>query len=68
MILLIVYLVGVIISYLLFRYDFRKTFNNWTIGDRNLIIFLSVIGSWAAVIAGIASLLSNISNKKPAKW
>lgn len=61
----IVYLVGYILSYLVFRYNER---NCWTIGLRTEALFFSFF-SWLIVfISLILYILEAYKSKRPATW
>jgi hypothetical protein len=70
MALILIYLLGCVVSYLVGRWVMITRFDDkWTAGYRIFFIVLS-FGSWAALIGHLAvlgiSLLSD--NNKPAKW
>jgi len=44
-----VYLVGYVVSYLLFRWCVRRNFQTWTKGDRAHVLILSAL-SWITVL------------------
>ena len=75
LLIILIYLVGCILTYLLFRYDWKKTFNNrWTIGDRRFALTIS-IGSWIGVVVGLSIIIPKfimrnykVDSNKPAKW
>lgn len=66
----IIYLSGLILSYLLTKKLFKTAFGTWTEGDRILSITLSLIFSWLAVITTLILLTIEyiMNNDKPASW
>jgi len=71
---IILYLIGCILSYLLYRDDWTYTFNEWTVGDRRRAIAVSIF-SWLTVIIGLSYYVDNHckfnfrkDNNKPSKW
>ena len=57
-------------GYLLLRLAFRTGFEEWSIGDRRLVILLSLTGP-AAVLAGAivaVTVFLQCSSDRPAKW
>lgn len=69
MLYLIIYLIGCIISYPLFKYIVLQGSElRWTRGDRAMALISSLL-SWLSVVASLASLLaSSTDSDKPAKW
>lgn len=62
---LILYIIGAIISYYLFRFDMKKI-DAWDYQAFTISIIISLL-SWLGVIVGIIALLDNIKTKPP-KW
>jgi len=58
-----IYLSGYICSYLLGRYDYRKSNRQWTVGNRKGVLIFCIF-SWIAFIA----IFIGLENNKPAKW
>ena len=67
---LIVYLIGYVVHYYLFRYYSKKTYKylEWEWSDVLINIFIS-LGSWVSVITTlIVCSKITINNTKPPKW
>jgi uncharacterized membrane protein len=65
---ILVYLIGCVIGYIMFRADFKKSVGVWTVGDRFAGIVLSIL-SWITVIVGILIIWEDsFDTNKPAKW
>jgi hypothetical protein len=62
------WLSGVVATYFLARHDIMGC-GEWSVGDRNLVIIISIF-SWVGLICGLlVILLKKITNNdRPAKW
>lgn len=69
MIVLGIYLLGYIFGYVLFKYNHRRDYGEWTKGSRKIALFSSIF-SWFTVIIQIIefALSSTGEDNKPAKW
>lgn len=69
MIALYIYLIGCPLSYLYLRYGIRKTFGEWTLGDRYFGI-LAFLFSWVGIIATYFTYIvdGNAKYNKKVKW
>jgi hypothetical protein len=80
MLVVIIYLIGVVLSYLIHRWDWKHKFNEWTVENRKFALRMATI-SWLGVIPMIVIIIfDRISeicdsndddipdNKRPAKW
>lgn len=66
-ILVILYLAGCFVSYVLDRWAVKRLFGNWAKSDRVNAIAYSVL-SWASVLAGLITISIMQKNDNPAKW
>ncbi len=66
---IILYIGGVLVSYLYGRWVTIKMFNSWTLGDRTMTIILS-LASWITVLAFLFSRLvyKLVDNDKSVNW
>jgi len=57
-------------GYLVFRWDWRREFNEWTVRDRRAALWQSAWGPSTALAAVITMLASRdrASDNRPAKW
>lgn len=70
MIVIVIYLLGCVVSYLLLKKDFNKEFgkDDWTVSDRGFAISISLL-SWVGALAAIIHMAMNSSSfDKKAKW
>lgn len=65
---IVLYLVGVIASYLLRREYVKKDFDDWTVGERTFTIITSVLFSWVGALSTLIMRALDHTNDKPAKW
>lgn len=67
---LIIYLIGVIITYIICRYKMRKSKGHYySMSDVGTALLISIF-SWLSIFIFIVYLISTIfeSDKKPPKW
>lgn len=66
---IIIWIAGMPISYFINRWFFRSV-DNWTIGTRNIVIIMTILGSYASAISSIICFLISrqADNDKKANW
>lgn len=67
---IIIYLIGVIVSYKSGKILMKKYINNnkeWNLSSRNFILFVGVF-SWVGCISNFIVYLALYENDQPAKW
>ena len=67
MIIIIIYLIGCVLNYILLRKYIKMDDFIYTISDRFMNLLQSLM-SWAGVIASLLCLFCTYENNKPAKW
>lgn len=69
MIVLLIYIVGCVLGYFVFKYKSKKESGEWLRGDRKIGLFFSIF-SWFTVAASLIELAIRQSENddKPAKW
>jgi uncharacterized membrane protein YsdA (DUF1294 family) len=72
-IVVLIWLACSVCAYLIFRADWRKTFNEWTIGERRTTILICVFGPFALFSALITYPYGDTErrralDKRPASW
>lgn len=65
---ILLYLAGVIASYLLRRLYVKNDFGNWTVGERTFTIIMSLLSSWVGALAVLIMYAIDHASEKPAKW
>jgi magnesium-transporting ATPase (P-type) len=68
---IILWLIGSLCSYFIFRYLFRKKLEQYLLSDRWKNIVFSLIGSWAALLVGAVMILFCIADEfedRKVKW
>lgn len=66
-IVLLIHLIGIPVSYLICRRDFKKSVGIWTVGDRCLTLFVVIVTSWISAFAFVLATFITDKNK-PASW
>lgn len=71
MICFLIYVIGYILAYILFKKEWVDSFDEWLVEDRRFALFIS-LASWVTAMIAIVILLCKYFNKKsgskPAKW
>ncbi len=71
-ILILVYLIGYFVSYLLMRYEIRKRKSNWNEGDRVCTLVVAIV-SWVSVFTMLGFMVLGYfyklkDSEKPVSW
>ena len=66
---IIIYAIGYVVSYLAWKRLNKISDFEWTVGSRNLALFLSIF-SWLSLIASLIVILAvnSVKNKEKANW
>lgn len=66
--LITIYLIGCVVAYVWIRHNYNEGIEEWTMGDRNMTIFLSLGSIITVLFICFVSLIISFTNDKPAKW
>lgn len=63
----VIYFIGAVLSYVLYRYDIKKTFGSFTVADRTLSLVCSLF-SWILVILALAMIFRRFLGNLDIDW